>query len=141
MITTADALDVMTVVTACHHRTAPRMDDDQATMATATVWAELFNSHNLEVTDLAAAVKQRAGFHADAPEPAEIIAFAREIRRKRDADTGPTPAYEALCESKAADADELAALRKARETAAIAERPRLSELIAGIVADKGIDHA
>jgi hypothetical protein len=138
MITTADALDVMTVVTACHHRTAPRMDDNQATMATATVWAELFNAHRLAVADLVAAVKHRAAFHADAPEPAEIITFAREIRRKRDADAGPTPAYEALCESKAADADELAANRRIRETSPAVERPRLAELVAAIAHGKAV---
>lgn len=83
MTSPADALEVMTVVAACHHRTAPRMDDEQATLATARVWAELFSVHKLELPDLLAAVKKRAVGAADAPEPAEIIAFAREIRRER----------------------------------------------------------
>ncbi|POY15212.1 hypothetical protein [Mycobacterium kansasii] len=83
MTTPADALDVMTVVAACHHRTAPRMDDEQAALATALIWAELFSAYKLDLTDLIAAVKKRALTHADAPEPAEIIQFAREIRRDR----------------------------------------------------------
>lgn len=111
MITTADALDVMTVVAACHRRTAPRMDDEEATLATAVIWAELFNEYRLELGDLTKAVKRRALSQADAPEPAEIIHHAREIRRERDAKTGPTAEYEALCESKGADTQELAANR------------------------------
>lgn len=83
MTTTADALEVMTIVAACHHRTAPRMDDEHAALATASVWAELFSAYRLELADLIAAVKKRALTHPDAPEPAEIIAFAREIRRDR----------------------------------------------------------
>lgn len=107
MITTADALDVMTVVVACHRRTAPRMDDEQAALATAAIWAELFNEYRLGVADLTKAVKKRALTHADAPEPADIISFAREIRRERDARTGPTAEYEAVCESKSSDAQAL----------------------------------
>lgn len=83
MTTTADALEVMTIVAACHHRTAPRMDDHEAALATARVWAELFDTYRLDLPDLIAAVKKRATTHPDAPEPAEIITFAREIRRDR----------------------------------------------------------
>lgn len=52
--------------------------------------------------------------------------MAREIRRARDADTGPTPEYEALCESKGADAAELAEQRRLRELASCrtAQAPR-----------------
>ena len=83
MITTADALDVMTVITACHRRTAPRMDDREVAIATATIWPELFNVYQLSVDDLVAGVKQRALTMAEAPEPAEIITAAKEIRRLR----------------------------------------------------------
>lgn len=84
MTTTAEALEVMAMVAACHHRTAPRLDDRQAAMVTATVWAELFTKpHELELADLIAGVKKRAQSHAEAPEPAEIIAFARDIRLER----------------------------------------------------------
>ncbi|CAA0129307.1 Uncharacterised protein [Mycolicibacterium vanbaalenii] len=129
MITTADALDVMTEVAACHHRTAPRMDDEEAALVTATIWARLFNHHHLEQPDLLAAVEKRAAEgHVDAPEPAEIITYARAIRRERNDRTGPTPEYQALCESKGADTQELAA-----------NRTRLAQLAAGI--GKTIDDA
>lgn len=138
MISTADAIEVMTIVAACHHRTAPRMDDREATIATASVWAELFTKHRLELSDLLAAVKMRAQFESDAPEPAEIITFARKIRRDRDADAGPSPAYEALCESKAEDAAELAERRRLRELSPAKERPQLRALVAGLAAGKSI---
>lgn len=83
MTTTAEALEVMAVVAACHHRTAPRLDDRQAALVTATIWAELFTTYNLDLPDLIAAVKKRASTHPEAPEPAEIIHHAREIRRDR----------------------------------------------------------
>jgi hypothetical protein len=84
MITTSDAIEVMGVVAACHHRTAPRMDDREAVMVTAKIWSDLFNVHNLELADLKAAVMKRASaVAADAPEPAEIITVARAIRLDR----------------------------------------------------------
>ncbi|MFV8266454.1 hypothetical protein ACNQR9_25895 [Mycolicibacterium peregrinum] len=83
MITTADALDLMAIVAACHPRTAPRMDDEEAAVTTATVWAELFNAHNLTVDDLAEGVKNRAASCAEAPEPADIINAAKVVRRER----------------------------------------------------------
>ena len=80
MISTSDALEIMAVVAACHRRTAPRMDDREAAIATATVWAELFNEHRLAKPDLIAAVKKRAQICPDAPEPADIIRVARAAR-------------------------------------------------------------
>jgi hypothetical protein len=132
VITRADALEVMAIVTACHRRTGPRLDDRDVARATADIWAELFNAHRLEQADLIAAVKMRAQYEADAPEPAEIITFARKIRRERAADEPPTDAYEALCESKAEDAAELAANRRQRELAPVTERPKLSALVAKV---------
>ena len=139
MTSRADAIEVMTIVAACHHRTAPRMDDLDVVKATADTWAEIFSLYHLELPDLIKAVKRRAATHADAPEPAEIIAVAREIRRSRDAQQGPSPEYEALCESKAIDAAELAELRRARATAAITEnKPRIDALVAGLADQKAI---
>lgn len=84
MTTTSEAFEVMGMVAACHPRTAPRLDDEEAAMAIASVWAELFSVHNLDVADLKAAVVKRSAEGADsAPEPAEIIKVAREIRRER----------------------------------------------------------
>lgn len=117
MTSTADALEVMTIVAACHHRTAPRMDDEQATLATASVWAELFTTYQLELRDLIAAVKKRALSHPDAPEPAEIITYAREIRRERAE-------------------RETSAERRAREDRRDAQ---LEQRIAALAASKAID--
>lgn len=84
MTTTADALEVMAEISACHPRTAPRMDDREAIMAMATIWAELFSEWNLDLADLKAAVRKRVheGL-SDAPEPAELITVARSIRSVR----------------------------------------------------------
>lgn len=119
MSTPADALEVMTIVAACHHRTAPRMDDREATLATAGIWAELFTAYELDLSDLLAAVKKRALTHPDAPEPAEIISFAREIRRER-----------AERESTAERQD-----REDRRDAQLEAR------VAELAAQKAIDHA
>ena len=110
-LTASDAMQVMLVVQACHPRTAPRMDDRDAVRVTAAVWAELFNEYRLTLADLAAGVKKRALTHPDAPEPAEVIHFAREIRRDRDARTGPTTDYERRCELKGADTQDIARRR------------------------------
>lgn len=83
MITTADAIEVMAVVAACHHRTAQRLDDKEAAVATAIIWRDLFNEFRLEMPDLVAAVKKRGAREASAPEPAEIITVARAIRQDR----------------------------------------------------------
>lgn len=114
MITTADAIQVMTYVAACHHRTAPRLDDREATLATAAVWAELFNEFRLELPDLVAAVKKRGARFETAPEPAEIIKYAREIRQERALENDPTEEYQALCESKFISYEESLARLKAR---------------------------
>lgn len=98
MTTRSEALKVMTVVAACHHRTAPRMDDPDVARATADIWAELFSRYNLALPDLIAAVKQRALKHPEAPEPAEIIAVAREIRRDRAERENANPALRAAHE-------------------------------------------
>ena len=84
MTTISEAIEVMGVVAACHHRTAPRMDDREVVMVTAGIWAELFEVYKLSKDDLVAAVKKRARTAADAPEPAEIITVAREIRQDRN---------------------------------------------------------
>jgi hypothetical protein len=129
MTTTSEAIKIMQIVAACHHRTAPRLDDREATLITANIWAELFSAHNLEYPDLEAAVKKRAAAGAtDAPEPAEIITTARAIRRDRDERTGPTTNYETTCELKGTDTQELA-------------KARLQAIITPIAQAKSIPHA
>lgn len=129
MITTSDAMQVMLIVQACHQRTAPRMDDRDVVKATAAIWAELFNEYRLTLPDLIAGVKKRALTHPESPEPAEIIHFAREIRRDRDSRTGPTPEYETACELKGLDTREQA------------NRKRLDGVITSIAEAKSIRDA
>jgi hypothetical protein len=108
MTTYADALEVMLTVQACHPRTAPRQDDDDVTNAMANVWAELFTAYNLDLPDLQAAVKRRAIKEpgAPAPEPGEIVKYAREIRNERaardQADPDKRALHEAAIDSKVA---------------------------------------
>lgn len=141
MTTTADALEVLTYVSLAHRKTAPKIEDREAALAIAGVWADLFSAHNLALPDLLAGVKLRAQYEAEAPEPAEIITFARKIRNDRRADEGPSPEYEALCESKSEDAAELAALRRERELAPALDRPKLAEAIAAIAGGKSVGDA
>ena len=125
MITRADALDVMTLIQACHRRTAPRMDDREVTLATADVWARLFNAYRLKLPDLLEAVEKRARTNADAPEPAEIITFARDIRRDR---------------GERMSTEERQALEDRRDAELEARnRERLNEIIDGIAERKTID--
>lgn len=139
--TRADALEVMTLVAACHRRTAPRMDDEQAMLATAEVWAELFTAQKLRKGDLLAAVKLRAQSEPDAPEPADIIRHALKIRRERAAGEPPTDEYERLCESKAENAAELAAIRRQRELDPPAARPQLAAALTQLATAKAIPDA
>lgn len=101
-ITTADALEVMAYVTACHPRTAPRWHDDpESARFTAKTWAAMFNRHNLILEDLLTAVTQRAADTADiAPEPGEIIQVARSIRRDRSDAAMADPNHRAIREAK-----------------------------------------
>lgn len=104
MTTIADALEIMTVIAACHHRTAPRTDDHEAAIATAKIWAELLDPYQLPQTDLIAAIKQRARACADAPEPSDIIRIARQIRGDRTTNPDPDePTREDLYQRRSED--------------------------------------
>lgn len=85
MITRSDALEIMTAVIGAHPRTAPRWHDDpDAAKVTADIWADMFNRHKLNKRDLLDAVVRRAADNPlTAPEPGEIIAVARGVRRER----------------------------------------------------------
>lgn len=108
MTTKADALEVMLVVQACHHRTAPRQDDPQVSDVMAQVWADLFSVYQLELADLKNAVKRRALREPGcaAPEPGEVVRYAREIRQERAAREQAEPearyAHEARIDAKVA---------------------------------------
>jgi hypothetical protein len=88
---------------------------------TAKAWGRLFEKHHLSVDDLLAAVDGVYEQHGTAPNgdrykplPKDIVDAARAIRRDRDAETGPTPEYEALCESKFISYEESLARIRAR---------------------------
>lgn len=122
---TRDAGQVLVLVAACHRKTAPRLDDREAALAIAATWAELFSAHNLTLPDLLAGVKLRAQHEPDAPEPADIIQFARKVRLDRPRTQADIDRLEALAESKSEDAAELAALREQRAIAPKVENPSI----------------
>ena len=73
--------------------------------ALAVGWGEEFKAWNLTPDQLLAGVTRAYRDHGNGfrPLPKDIIDAARTVRREEDAKTGPTPEYEALCNSKAAD--------------------------------------
>ena len=125
MTTSAEASEVLTLISLLHRRTAPVPNDREAAKAIATLWAEVFSAHNLALSDLIAGVKLRAQHEPDAPEPADIIQFARKVRLDRPRTQADIDRLEALAESKSEDAAELAALREQRAIAPKVENPAI----------------
>lgn len=80
-ITPGEALEILTVITACHHRTAPRWGDDEAALAIATTWADLLSGYGISTAEYVTAVKSRAKGCPEAPEPADLIRVARATRQ------------------------------------------------------------
>ncbi len=83
MTTNAEAAAVLLKVSIAHRRTAPKIEDPIERAAYAETWARIFSRYNLELPDLVAAVERRAAKERDAPEPAEIVEYARIIRSER----------------------------------------------------------
>lgn len=110
----------------------------QLSVDMAQAWGRLFEKHKLAPDLLLKAVDRVYGEHGSGyrPLPKDIVDAARAIRREKDAETGPTPDYEALCESKAEDADELSELRRKRISAPISERFQLAGMVNEIAARK-----
>lgn len=129
---TRDAGQVLVLVAACHRKTAPRLDDREAALATAATWAELFSAHNLTLPDLLAGVKLRAQSFADAPEPADVIQFARKVRMDRPVTDAERERLEILSESKSEDAAELAEARRQRALSPPTPRPSLPHLMGNV---------
>lgn len=75
----------------------------------AKSWGKTFAHYKLSIEDLMDGVDKVYQEHGSGyrPLPYDIAMAARAIRRDRDAKTGPTPEYEALCNSKAADVEAL----------------------------------
>lgn len=80
----ADAGRVLRHTTFCHRRTAIRPANDTEAKAIAIAWAGIFAKHKLELPDLMKGVEDRAASgEAQAPEPGEIVTWARAARRDR----------------------------------------------------------
>lgn len=74
----------------------------KASQATVDAWAEGIAEYKLSLEDVLEGVKityrdNGSGFK---PLVKDIVQAGRMARRERDAKTGPTPEYEALCDSK-----------------------------------------
>lgn len=84
--------------------------------ALAIGWGEEFECWNLTVDQLLAGVTRAYRDHGNGfrPLPKDIVDAARTVRREEDAKTGPTPEYQALCESKFLSYEESLARLKAR---------------------------
>jgi hypothetical protein len=106
-------------------------------------WSEQIERYKLGIDDVLKGVAKMyasngSGFR---PLPKDLTDAARAVRRDRDAETGPTPEYEALCEERAEDRDELAANRQRRLNSPAIERPELKQLVAHIAGRKAADNA
>lgn len=128
MTSRADVLELMALIAVCHRRTAPRLDDEEVTLATATVWADMFSQFQLELPELVAAVKQRALTCTDAPEPADIIRVARAVRQDRIERQGYDTAvihHRSLATTRSADSPLKAVTRGAHrnETPPVSDKP------------------
>lgn len=105
----------------------------QPNRATVDAWAEQIARYQLGRDDVLEGVAKMYADNASGfrPLPKDLTDAARSIRRDRDALTGPTPEYQALCDSKSEPpAHELEV-----------NRERLAAMIAPVAAAKGIDHA
>ena len=78
----AAAGEVVRYTTLVHRRTAIRPANTKEAQAIAIAWARIFARYGLERATLLEAVDERAASNPVAPEPAEIVAVAREIRRR-----------------------------------------------------------
>lgn len=100
MTTPAEATQVLAVISLVHRRTAPKPANNAEAEAMARTWARVFTRYDLELHDLLAAVERRAGEKPDAPEPAEIVTYARAIRRDRSDRENADPELRAAREEK-----------------------------------------
>lgn len=87
----------------------------KASQSLVESWAEQIQRWKLDLDDVLDGVTRMYSEHGSGfrPLPKDLIDAGRAVRRERDARTGPTSEYQALCDSKAAP-DELTAARQAR---------------------------
>ncbi|BCI54977.1 hypothetical protein NIIDNTM18_42550 [Mycolicibacterium litorale] len=74
----------------------------KASQATVDAWAEAIEEYRLSLEDVLAGVKRayRENGSGFKPLPKDIVQAARMERKERTDRLGPTPEYEALCDSK-----------------------------------------
>lgn len=82
MTTPSEAAEVLRHTTLCHRRTAIRPANETEAKAIAIIWAKIFSRHDFTLQQLLTAVERRAETEPTAPEPAEIITTARQLRRE-----------------------------------------------------------
>lgn len=77
----------------------------KASQATVDAWAEAIEEYRLSLEDVLAGVKRayRENGSGFKPLPKDIVQASRMERKERTDRLGPTPEYEAVCNSKAAD--------------------------------------
>lgn len=88
----------------------------KASHATVDAWAEAIAEYKLALPDVLAGVKlayrdNGSGFK---PLPRDIVQAARAVRKERADREGPTPAQEAVCDSKAMSDEEALRLMQRR---------------------------
>ncbi|QHB37288.1 hypothetical protein SEA_GUDMIT_60 [Gordonia phage Gudmit] len=96
----AAAGEVLKHTSFVHRRTAIRPKSTEEAQKIAIVWARMFARYRLELPELLEAVERRALKHADAPEPGEIAAAAREVRQEWASRAQADPAQRALHEAR-----------------------------------------
>lgn len=106
----ADAGRVLQLVSFVHRRTAIRPASETEAKQIAVIWADMFARYQLELPDLTEAVKRRAFKHPDAPEPGEIVQWARDVRQERTSREQADPQLRAAHEARldGPDADVIA---------------------------------
>ncbi|GAC70817.1 hypothetical protein [Gordonia soli] len=83
-----------------HRRTAIRPASDTEAKQIAIVWARMFARYKLELPELLEAVERRAIKFSDAPEPGEIVQWAREVRQEWASRAQAQPEQRAIHEAK-----------------------------------------
>ncbi|SDT84490.1 hypothetical protein [Gordonia westfalica] len=96
----ADAGQVLKHTAFVHRRTAIRPKSEKEAQEIAIVWARMFARYKLDLPELLEAVERRAIKHQDAPEPGEIVQWAREVRQEWSSRAQADPEQRALHEAK-----------------------------------------
>lgn len=96
----ADAGQVLKHTAIVHRRTAIRPASDTEAKQIAIIWARMFARYKLELPELLEAVERRAIKFQEAPEPGEIVQWAREVRQEWASRSQAIPEQRAVHEAK-----------------------------------------